>query len=267
MIGGAVGRKYLALIRRNIAAILEYRASTLIWILSSVTPLVMLAVWFSLAESGPVAGYSQADLTSYFLLLALVRQMTNVWVAWELDGEIRHGGLAVKLLHPLNPLHEYVSENLADKVVRAIFLIPFIILAVILFPTIHYDLTLQNGLLTLAAVGAAWLMLFFSQLIFGLLSFWVSSAMTLHEIWYAFAMLLGGMLAPLDLFPPQVAQVAHYLPFRYMLSFPVEILLGRLTPLDLLSGFIVSAFWIVLFGLLYRGLWQLGLKQFGAFGA
>ncbi|MBI4787565.1 MAG: ABC-2 family transporter protein [Chloroflexi bacterium] len=262
-----MSNKYLALIRRNIGAILEYRASTLIWILSSVTPLVMLAVWSSLAESGPVAGYSQADFASYFLLLALVRQMTNVWVAWELDAEIRYGGLATKLLHPLNPLHEYVAENLADKVVRAIFLAPFILLALALFPMIHYDLTAQNILLTIAAVVAAWVMLFFSQCVFGLLSFWVSSAMTLHEVWYAFAMLFGGMLAPLDLFPPQVAQVARGLPFRYMLSFPVEILLGRVTPEDLLAGYVVSAFWIVVFVVLYRGLWHLGLKQFGAFGA
>ena len=40
--------KYLALMRRNVNSILEYRASVQIWILTSVTPLVMLAVWASL---------------------------------------------------------------------------------------------------------------------------------------------------------------------------------------------------------------------------
>lgn len=260
-------RKYYVMMRRTIGATLEYRASTLIWILTSVTPLVMLAVWFSLAENGPVAGYSQADFVSYFLLLALVRQMTNVWVAWELDGEIRSGGLAIKLLHPIHPIHAYIAENLADKVVRAIFLIPFVVLAVLLFPVVHYDLTPANILLTSFAVIGAWMLLFLSQFIFGLLSFWLSAATMLHDIWFAFAMLLGGMLAPIEMFPPQVVNLARYLPFRYMLSFPVEIQMGRVGGPDLAVGMATCGAWIIIAFALYRWMWGAGIKQFGAFGA
>ena len=42
--------KYAALMRRSLAALFEYRANMLIWMLINVMPLVMLAVWFSMSE-------------------------------------------------------------------------------------------------------------------------------------------------------------------------------------------------------------------------
>ncbi len=259
--------KYMALLRRHITSILEYRASVMIWMLTSVTPLAMLAVWSSMAEEGPIAGYSQADFASYFLLLAVARQMTNAWIAWELDGDIRSGGLAVRLLHPLDPMHDYIAENLADKVVRLILLTPLVILAFLVFPVVRYDLNPLTGAMFIAALLVAWWIQFVAQYIFGLLSFWVSSSQTLHEIWFAFAMFLGGMLAPLDLFPPTIGVIARYLPFRYMLSFPVEILVGKSSLSEVLYGFGVGVFWLITLVALGRFLWQRGLRQFGAFGA
>jgi ABC-2 type transport system permease protein len=260
-------KKYIALMRRSVGVMLEYRASVLIWMLVNVMPLVMLAVWFSLSESGPIGGYSQSDFVSYYLLLAFMRQMTTVWVIWELDNDIRHGELSIKLLHPLNPLHEYISYNLADKILRLIVLLPFAVLAWMIFPTIYYDVTPLNVTLFVITLAAAWFMRFMSQYTFGLLAFWVSEAMTLHEIWFGMWMMLGGLIAPLDLFPVGVAAVAKFLPFRFMLSFPVEIMLGRLTAEELVIGLAAAVFWVLAMLAVYRWLWRKGLTQFSAFGA
>ena len=259
--------KYTALLRRSIAAMFEYRASMLIWMLINVMPLVMLAVWFSMSEGGPIAGYTQSDFVSYYLLLAIVQQMTSVWVIYELAYDIRHGELSIKLLHPLNPLHEYLSDNLADKVLRPIALTPLAFLACLIFPAIHYDVTPLSLALFLCAVAAAWLIRFMSQYIFGLLAFWVSDSMALNDIWFALSEMLGGMIAPLDLFPPGVTAVANWLPFRFMLSFPVEVVSGRLTSTDLAAGFAAMLFWVGLSIVVYRWLWRTGIRQFGGFGA
>jgi ABC-2 type transport system permease protein len=259
--------KYAALMRRSIAAMFEYRASLVIWMLVNVMPLVMLAVWFSLSEGGPVAGYTQSDFVSYYLLITLVRQLTNVWVIYELDYDIRHGDLSIKLLHPLNPLHDYLATNLADKVFRVIVLIPLAILAWLIFPTIHYDVTPMTLALFVITLGMAWFIRFMSQYIFGLLAFWVSDTMTLNDIWFALSEMLGGMIAPLALFPKDVATVADFLPFRFMLSFPVEIMSGRLAMSDLAMGLVTMVVWVVLTVVLYRWVWRKGIKQFSAFGA
>jgi ABC-2 type transport system permease protein len=259
--------KYAALMRRGLASMFEYRASMLIWMLINVMPLVMLAVWFSMSEGGPIAGYTQSDFVSYYLLLALVQQMTAVWVIYELAYEIRHGDLSIKLLHPLNPIHEYLSSNLADKILRPVVLIPLALAAWLIFPTIHYDVTALKLVLFVVAMAAAWFIRFMTQYIFGLLAFWISDSMTINDIWFALSQMLGGMIAPLDLFPANVTAVANWLPFRFMLSFPVEIVSGRLTSVDLATGFAAMTFWVVLAFILYQWVWRRGIRQFSAFGA
>jgi ABC-2 type transport system permease protein len=262
-----VFKKYLALLRQSLAALFEYRANMLIWMLINVMPLVMLAVWFSMSEGGPIAGYTQSDFVSYYLLLALVQQMTTVWVIYELDYEIRHGDLSIKLLHPLNPLHDYLATNLADKILRPFALIPLALLAWMIFPTIHYDIAPLNVILFVVALAGAWFIRFIAQYIFGLLAFWVSDSMTLNDIWYGLSQMLGGMIAPLTLFPSNVTAIANWLPFRFMLSFPVEIASGRLTRADLAMGIAAMLFWVGVGIVVYRWVWRRGIRRFSAFGA
>ncbi len=259
--------KYLALLRRAIGLMLEYRAGFLIWMLTNVMPLIMLAVWYSLSEGGPIVGYTQNDFVSYYLLLTFVRQLIVVWVIHELDYDIRHGNLSIKLLYPINPIHDYIAVNLSDKLLKFAMMIPLGLMAWLIFPTIHYDVTPLTLLLFVAMLAAAWLMRFVAQYCFGVLSFWISQARTLDEIWYAVWMLLGGLVAPLDLFPASVQAVAKFLPFRYMLSFPVEIMLGRLSVEEIHFGIALTAFWVGAMLMVFRWLWRRGLKQFSAFGA
>jgi ABC-2 type transport system permease protein len=259
--------KYLALLRRAIGMMVEYRASMFIWMISNVMPLVMLAVWFALAENGPIAGYTQIDFVSYYLLLTFTREMTNAWVIWELEYEIRHGDLSIKLLHPINPIHEYISSHIADKVLRVFVIVPLALIAWWLFPGIHYDVTPLTFACMLVALVAAWVLRFLSQYCIGLLAFWVSASITINELWFAGMTMLGGIVAPLDLFPPQVQAVANFLPFRYMLSFPVEIVSGRLTVPELQIGLVTMLFWFAFSIALYRWLWSRGIKQFSAYGA
>ncbi len=260
-------KKYLALLRRSLGVMFEYRASVFIWMLVNVMPLVMLAVWYTLAEDGPIGNYSQADFVSYYLLITFARQMTTVWVIHELDYQIRHGELSTKLLFPMNPIHAFMSDNLADKVLRLVVMIPLAVIAFIVFPNVHYDVTPITITLMLIALAAAWVMRFLSQYTFALLAFWVSQATTLHEIWYATWLLIGGMVAPIDLFPAPIAEIARWLPFRFMLSFPVEIMLGRLTTSELAMGLTATAFWLALMIGVYRFVWARGLRQFSAYGA
>jgi ABC-2 type transport system permease protein len=260
-------KKYLALLRRSIGLTLEYRAGILIWMLVSVMPLVMLAVWYSLAEDGPIGGYSQMDFVSYYLLMTWVRQMTNVWVIYELDYNIRHGELSILLLHPINPIHDYISGHIADKVFRFVVLMPLAFLAWLAFPTIHYDVTPVTLILFCLTLVLAFIMRFIVQYTTGLLGFWISQSTTIADIWFAALMMLGGVVAPLDLFPLQVQEFAKYLPFRFMLSFPVEIVSGRLAPTEIATGVAMTIFWLAVSLSVYRWLWAKGIKQFSAFGA
>ena len=69
--------RYWALFRSAWMVDLQYRPTIAIWlILGLAQPLVMLAIWWSVAGEGGVAGYGQADFARYFFALMLVDQLT-----------------------------------------------------------------------------------------------------------------------------------------------------------------------------------------------
>lgn len=211
--------KYLVLTRRSIGVLLEYRIAMLIWMLSASFPLVMLAVWLSLAQDGPVGGYSAGDFVAYYLLGFYMRQMTAVWVAWELDYDIRHGDMNTKLLHPLHPIHEYISLNLADKVLRGLVFTPMVVLVAWLVPGVTLAATpLHLAFFVLALMGA-WFMRYLTQFSLGLFAFWFSQALVLADVFWMFFLLFGGGIAPIDLLPEPLRTLAYFLPFRFMMSF------------------------------------------------
>lgn len=259
--------KYLALTRRSMGIMLEYRMAMVIWMLSLSFPLVMLAVWLSLAQDGPVGSFAAGDFVAYYLLALYVRQLTSVWVAWELDYEIRHGDLNTKLLHPLHPIHEYISGNMAYRILCAIIFTPIVIAVALLVPDVHIVATPFNLLAFGIVLTGAWLMRYLSQFALGLFAFWFSQALVLTDVYFLLFQLLGGGVAPIELLPEPFATIANVLPFRLMLAFPIEILMGRVTPDELLTGLGWMALWIVIFFSIYRVMWARGMRRFGAFGS
>jgi ABC-2 type transport system permease protein len=74
-------------------------------------------------------------------------------------------------------------------------------------------------------------------------------------------------MAPLTLFPAPVQALAAALPFRWMLAFPVELLLGRLSPADAAIGLAVQASWLAGSLALLGVFWRTGLRKYTAVGA
>lgn len=245
----------------------EYRGAMLIWMLSASFPLVMLAVWLSLAQEGPIGGFTAGDFIAYYLMSFYMRQMTSVWVAWELDYEIRHGDLNSKLLHPIHPIHEYISMNLADKIIRSIMFTPLVIVVALFVPGVTLVFTPLNILCFVIALIGAWFMRYLTQFSLGLFGFWFSQALVLTDVFWMLFLLLGGGIAPIELLPEPLRAIAYALPFRLMMAFPIEIMMGRTATSELLVGFGMMAIWIALLFGAYRFLWARGIRQFSAFGA
>ncbi len=258
---------YFALLKTYWQIVIEYRGSMVMWMLSNIMPLVMLAVWTSLARTGPIGNYNSVEFIRYYLTLLLVRQLVTVWVVWDLDREIRLGELSFKLLKPMNPIHYHIAFNLADKIFRILTLVPVIFAISLLSPGLHFTSLPANIVCFVMSLSVAWGIRFISQYCIGLLGFWISHSIAINEAFYAGLLMLGGVIAPLDLFPPEAVKVIYYLPFRYMLSLPVEILLGHLKGFEMIKNLLVQIMWLVGFWMLYHILWYRGVKKYSAVGA
>ena len=97
-------------------------------------------------------------------------------------------------------------------------------------------------------------------------AFRLDSATSLFEIWMGLFGILSGYLVPLELFPPWVQGLARALPFRSMLGFPVELVIGLLPREQALAELLVQWGWIALLLVAVRAAWRSGLRHFAAFG-
>jgi ABC-2 type transport system permease protein len=254
------------LLRIGFAEAVAYRAEFLVWLLSTNMPLVMLALWSAVARDGPVGRFGQRDFAAYFLAALVVRLMTGAWVIWELNYEIRQGTLAFRLLRPVHPLLAYACENVAAMPLRLGLSLP---VAVTLLFTVGRDRITHDPLLLAlfpVAVIGAWLITFLAMAIVGALAFYVDSAGSIFEIWMGLFGVFSGYLVPLELFPGWVSTLARLLPFRYMLAFPVEMIIGLEPRARALQEFAVQWLFVAVLGAAAAGAWRLGLRRFAAFG-
>jgi ABC-2 type transport system permease protein len=248
------------LLRVGLAEAVSYRAELLVWLLSTNMPLVMLALWSAVAREAPVGRFGQKDFVAYYLATLVVRLMTGAWVVWELTFEIRQGTLAYRLLRPLHPLVAYAAENVAAMPLRLAISLPVALLA--LWATSGEKLL---ALFPLTVLGG-WLITFLASALVGTLAFRVDSATSLFEIWMGLFGILSGYLVPLELFPPWVAGLARVLPFRSMLGFPVELVIGHLGRGPALAELAVQWGWVAALLVGVRVAWRAGLRHFAAFG-
>jgi len=250
----------------GLAEAVAYRAEFLVWLLSTNMPLVMLALWTAVAREAPVGRFGQREFVAYFLAALVVRLMTGAWVIWELNFEIRQGTLAFRLLRPVHPLLVYACENIAAMPLRAAMALP---IAVGLLLTVGRDhVTRDPVLLALfpATVIGAWLITFLAMAVVGTLAFWIESAGSIFEIWMGLFGVFSGYLVPLELYPSWVATVARALPFRYMLAFPVELLVGMQSRARALAELSIQWLFVVVLGAAAAAAWRAGLRRFAAFG-
>ena len=69
------------LFRIGFAETVAYRGEFLIWILTTTMPLVMLALWTSVAAEAPFRGFTSEAFVAYYLATLIVRNLVGTWVA------------------------------------------------------------------------------------------------------------------------------------------------------------------------------------------
>ena len=114
---------------------------------------------------------------------------------------------------------------------------------------------------------AAMLLRFLCEFTVALAAFWITRTVTLNQLYATLTFFLAGQVAPLSLFPEPLQIVSAVLPFRWMLAFPVEVILGRADGRDVLIGVGMQAFWLTLAFLALHIVWQRGVRRYSAVGA
>ncbi|MBK8050012.1 MAG: ABC-2 family transporter protein [Anaerolineales bacterium] len=207
----------------------------------------------------------RGEFVAYYLILIVVNQVTFAQTNWTVGDLIRDGSMNILLLRPLPPVLDAVATELAGKGVFLLFVGPVTLgLSLLLKPELEW--TMIGVMAFIPALILAWLLRFLWGYALALLAFWAARADALLALTDAAIFLLAGQVAPISLLPDLLRTFAVLLPFRYMLSFPVEVLMNRLDSTGLVLGFAMQGFWLVVALFASVALWHRGVRRYAAVG-
>jgi ABC-2 type transport system permease protein len=259
-------RAYPTLLRVGLSEVVAYRAEFVVWILTTNMPFVMLAIWHAVASEGPIGRFGETDFVAYYLGGWVIRLLTSTWLVWELSMEIRGGTLSTRLLRPLHPLFALSAEHLAALPMRALVVSPVIGVLVVTAGTRLAIRHLEIAAVFAASMVGAWLLIFFTMVLLGSLSFFLESAIGVFEMWLALHSILSGYLIPQELLPGWVAALARRSPFDSMLAFPLETLIGMRDARTALGDLGIQWGWIAVTAMAGLAVWRRGVRHYVAFG-
>lgn len=230
-------------------------------------PVIYLVVWSTVAsaQGGEVAGYTPGKFAAYYIVWTLVRNMNIVFTPFGWEWRIRTGELSGLLMRPLHPLHYDLSFFAGWKFVVILLWLPIAaVLSLAFRPT--FDTSLLEIGVFFVAIWGAYLIRSMLLWLLGMLSFWTTRVSAIFELYFAAELLLSGRLVPLSLMPGWVQRLSGFLPFQWTFGFPIEALIGGLTPAQLGQGLLMQLGWIVAATLVVLLVWRVAIRRYSAVG-
>jgi ABC-2 type transport system permease protein len=98
------------------------------------------------------------------------------------------------------------------------------------------------------------------------MAFWIVDVGFLFEGIRIVTVLLSGGIFPLEVFGSRFVQVMNFLPFKYTVNYPINVLNGILSPAGIGQGMLIQCFWIIVCLALSNLLWRVGSRRYVAVG-
>ena len=265
-------QKYLMILKISFLQEFAYRFNFVMWRVRNVIQ-VFIAFYFwdtLFADPGKVIfGYDRAKILTYVFAILFIRSIVLSARAVDIAGQISNGELSNLLLKPVNFFKYWFARDLSSKALNVVFaFIETFLLYLLLRPPIFLQTTLINLIGAIVFVLLAILLFYFLLFITNMVAFWMP-----ENGWAAQFLIIGivteffsGGVFPLNIFPEGAQVVFGYLPFQYLLYFPVQVYLGNVAGAEITRGFVVVVGWIVALYFLTTKIWLRGLKNYASEG-
>ena len=259
---------YLTSMKVAILSQIQYRVANYFYMIGMITePVIYLVVWSTIAEQqgGSVGGYTPGTFAAYYIVWTLVRNMNIVFTPFGWEWRIREGMLSAELLRPMHPIHSDIANFAGWKFVVILLWLPLAVFLTWVFkPT--FDFSWLEAVVFFIAIWGAYLIRTMLLSLLGMLTFWTTRVSAIFELYFGLELILSGRLVPMTLMPPWVQNLSNHLPFKWTFYFPIEALVGSMTPPELWTGVGMQMLWIVIGASLLNLVWRVAIRQFSAVG-
>src|SRR5947209_8791728 len=218
--------KYMAVMRVSIASNVAYVMELVFRALLLIVFVFILGqLWkttFSARGASIISGFSISDMV-WYLVASETIAMSLPTLTRRIDQEVRSGQLAYLLGRPCSYVFYNFAQYLGERLVR--LLINAMVgsaVALVFVGLPHF--TWQGILAWPLVLFLALCIDFVAYFSIGMLAFWTENTDSFTFVFSRLTLVLGGVLAPLEIFPQPLRSIAQALPFSAILYGPARTL-------------------------------------------
>ena len=214
-------------------------------------------------------GYDRAQMLTYVFGLLVVKAFVLSARATDIASEIAEGDLSFKLLKPVSYFKYWLTRDLSSKALNLCFaFVETAILFLALKPPFFFQTSLLQVLAFVVALALAILVFYFLILLVSFIPLWAPEVSWGGHFLVTVVMVefLSGALFPLDILPQAFQSILNFTPFPYLIFFPLQVYLGKISGMAFLQGALVSFFWLIALYYIVGIVWRRGLLAYEGHG-
>ncbi len=265
-------KKYWQIFKISFEEEFAYKVNFIMWRIRNVFQIIItFFLWDTIfANPGTVIfGYDRAMILTYVFAIMIVRALVLSARAVDVSSDIGEGNLSNYLVKPVSYFKYWFTRDIASKILNLSFaVVEFTVLFLIFKPPFFLQTDIYTLLSFIIATAAAIAIYFFLLFIISAVPFWApelgwGSQFLVIVVVVEF---FSGSLFPIDILPVLAQKIIMATPFPYMIFFPVEVYLGKITGPALIQGFLISFVWVAILLFAMKFVWDRGLKSYQALG-
>ncbi len=208
-------------------------------------------------------GYTLSQILWYFMFAETI-VLSHPALSDTIDAEVKQGSVAYALTKPYNYVVYNYCVFTSEAAIR--WCVNLLIGCGIVYAVTGEVACSPQGLpLILISVLLSMSLQFCLLMAIGLTAFWLEDTKAVFFIYQKLLFILGGMLLPLEVYPPAFQRLASFLPLRFVVYGPARLFVG----FDYHTWLAFTAAqlgWIFVLGGLVALLYRLGVKKLNVNG-
>lgn len=260
--------KYIAEMRYRHALVKTQRVYMLVAnIQAGITLFILYFFWLKVYEGKSlVNGFTFSQIVTYYFLMRVCYNRISAFAVGGISKDIVTGKTTHELLKPVNIILSKVAKAQVSANLWALGNLFIIGLFSFYFVNIIYIQTKPlNLILFLVTFIFNGILSYYINFAIGIMAFWITEVTHLKLIATLVISFLAGATIPYSFMPSYITNVLNVLPFKYLISFPLDIYLDRIELNQIYSGILILIAWVVVLHVLCSYIFNKGIKSYEAF--
>lgn len=247
-------RKYTSIIAVTMKSVFNYRINAIAGVFVSLIQILVLTTIWTLTNSLEI---ENNKIQTYFIFSTIILRIVEFGRELYIGELIKSGEIAIYLLRPVHFLKLMIFEGIGAVISKIILnSVPILIVGFLFF-----DLFIQSNLIILLcsfiSLCFSILLVAYIDLLFGLLTFKLENGWGIRKLKQALLLIFSGGLIPIYLLPESVQKISNVLPFKDIVSTPINIYLET-GEIHIINSIFNQIIWILIIatltGLLYKNI-------------